>query len=65
MKVIYDTPDLGVPPFTPEYAENFKQWCQEHNAYYYGRPKAIFSERDARDLALEAGCRTLVLENLS
>jgi len=41
------------------------QWCFDNNAYHYARDREDFSKLEAVRLAKEAGCDTVVLEDLS
>jgi hypothetical protein len=43
----------------------FRQWCAENRVYYYARPKEQFFSWTARELAAKAGCRKLLLEDMS
>jgi hypothetical protein len=42
-----------------------RDWCNDHNAYYYARPKEDFNEHEARVEARDLGVEFLILEDLS
>lgn len=54
-----------VPPYEKEGPALLRYWCKKHNAYYYGRPKDSFSKQEAIELATNAGCTKVLLDNLS
>lgn len=41
------------------------QWCVENNAYRYSRGREHFSRFEAVKLAEKAGCKIVLLEDLS
>jgi hypothetical protein len=43
----------------------FKAYCKEHSIYYYARPREDFSKHEAHELARQAGCRYMLLEDMS
>lgn len=43
----------------------FKRWCARNKVYYYARPREAFNPWEAEELAREAGCTRLILEDLS
>lgn len=46
-------------------AAAFREWCTSHHVFYYSQPRESFSVVRAEALALAAGCRSLILEDLS
>lgn len=72
MKKIYMTPEVekeicgDVNPYSDEGIKKFKKWMSEHpEVYYYAEPKEEFSELVAVKKAQEAGCTTVLMENMS
>lgn len=48
-----------------ESGEKVREWCREHNATYYGRPRESFSECEAIEQARKEGKTCVVVEDLS
>jgi hypothetical protein len=45
--------------------EEFKTWCAENKVFYYARPREAFNPWEAEELAREAGCTRLLMEDMS
>ncbi len=43
----------------------FRDWRHETHTFYYARPRELFSEFEARDLAVKHHCTRLILEDMS
>lgn len=45
--------------------EAFKKWCAENKVFYYARPREAFNPWEAEELAREAGCTRLLMDDMS
>lgn len=43
----------------------FKSYCKSNGIFYYARVREDFFPWEARDLAIAAGCTSMILEDLS
>lgn len=52
-------------PFTPEGYACFIAWCTANNVFYYAKGKTGFSIAEGYELAELAGCKFIILDNMS
>ena len=48
-----------------ESGEKVREWCRDHDACYYARPKESFSTHEAIEQARKEGKSRVVVEDLS
>lgn len=71
MKVVTFTVELekeiygDVDPYTDEGIFLLKLWLSRMNAYFYAKPRELFHEKEAIELAQEVGKEIVIVEDLS
>jgi len=55
----------GMGPYDDGSYEYFQAWCKKFGVFYYARSREDFFRWEAIEFAQEAGCRYLVMEDLS
>lgn len=61
---MYGEDPSQVPDFE-QVAQDTRTWCKEHAVSFYGAPSEDFDLHEAVKLARKAGCRYVVVEDLS
>lgn len=56
---IYQAPDFE------KACADFRAYCEANHILYYARPRETFFMHEAFELAVEAGCTSLILEDMS
>lgn len=51
--------------FTDRECAAFAKWCRDNSVYYYARPRESFFIWQGYELAQQASCRKILLEDMS